>query len=117
MDVAGHNLLKEKNLSKILSGTKDKNKFDLYQCLYPGNRTRAQTFDTELSSGKLLMLLLSSSSLLLWSLSLFMRIMMGADALYKIFMSIKTMYFAPKLLNPVFIYSYLSLDLLKKNVF
>ena len=54
MDVAGHNLLKGKNLSKILRGTKDKSKSDLYQCLYPGDLSRAETFDEDLLSGWLI---------------------------------------------------------------
>ncbi|XP_053381113.1 signal transducer and activator of transcription 6-like [Mercenaria mercenaria] len=45
MDVAGHKKLKEKNLANILKMTHDVKPGKIYQYLYPGDRTREETFD------------------------------------------------------------------------
>ena len=51
MDVAGHKKLKEKNLANILKATMDSNSGVIYQYLYPGDKTREETFDKYCNKG------------------------------------------------------------------
>jgi hypothetical protein len=52
MDVAGHKKLKEKNLANILKATQEVKSGKIYQYLYPGDKTREETFDKYCDKGK-----------------------------------------------------------------